>query len=309
MGQKLIDEVGNKYGFLTVIEKTTDKNGRTAWKCKCDCGNEKIVRGSDLRTGKITSCGRNCKLRSLRNGVFKDETGKKYGRLTVLYRNGKSASNKTKWHCICDCGKEVDVLGEELRKGSVVSCGCYNKERASETQFKDETGNRYGKLTVISLVKRSPKAIWLCQCDCGNTTEVSGIDLRSGNTKSCGCLVSYFEERIATLLEKNQIIFNRQKTFNNLLSNNGYKLKFDFAVYNKNFDLIGLIEYNGQQHYQPINFFGGEENLNRQIENDRKKEEYCKNNNIPLLILNKDNYSEKTIIDFVKIYGTVWDNI
>lgn len=136
MSQKLINEIGNKYGFLTVIEKTTDKNGRTAWKCKCDCGNEKIVRGSDLRTGKITSCGRNCKLRALRNGVFKDETGKKYGKLTVLYRNGKNTSNKTKWHCICDCGKEVDVLGEDLRRGSTVSCGCYNREKRAKDNLK-----------------------------------------------------------------------------------------------------------------------------------------------------------------------------
>lgn len=306
MSQKLINEIGNKYGFLTVIEKVIDKNGKTAWRCKCDCGNEKIVRGSDLRTGRITSCGRGCKLRALRSGVFKDETGKKYGRLTVLYRNGKNASNKTKWHCICDCGKEVDVLGEELRNGSVVSCGCYNREKSSEMQFKNEIGNRYGKLTVISLVKKSPKAVWLCKCDCGNTIKVLGISLRNGNTKSCGCLNSYPEEQIASLLKNQGIIFNRQKTFNDLLNDNKYKLKFDFAIYNKNFDLICLIEYHGQQHYKPIDFFGGEESFSKQQKNDRRKEEYCKNNNIPLLILNKDNYSEETIINFIKIYGGIW---
>ena len=54
---KLINELGNKYGALTVIEVTKDKNEWTAWLCICDCGNQKIVRGSDLRKGKITSCG------------------------------------------------------------------------------------------------------------------------------------------------------------------------------------------------------------------------------------------------------------
>ena len=48
MAQKLIDETGNKYGSLTVLYKTKDKNNRTAWMCKCDCGNTKIARGSDL---------------------------------------------------------------------------------------------------------------------------------------------------------------------------------------------------------------------------------------------------------------------
>ena len=55
--------------------------------------------------------------------------------------------------------------------------------------FIDETGNRYGRLTVI---QRSPrhkkKAHWICQCDCGTITTVVGYSLRSGNTQSCKCL-------------------------------------------------------------------------------------------------------------------------
>ena len=49
--------MGNKYGDLTVIGLTKDKNNRTAWFCQCKCGNTKIVRGPDLRQGRITSCG------------------------------------------------------------------------------------------------------------------------------------------------------------------------------------------------------------------------------------------------------------
>lgn len=52
----------------------------------------------------------------------------------------------------------------------------------------DETGNIYGKLTVL---KRNGsirgQAAWLCQCSCGNFTTVPGAALRNGNTKSCGC--------------------------------------------------------------------------------------------------------------------------
>ena len=54
---------------------------------------------------------------------------------------------------------------------------------------KNETGNRYGRLTVIKEADRSNKrARWLCQCDCGNKVVVIGKNLRNGNTKSCGCL-------------------------------------------------------------------------------------------------------------------------
>lgn len=46
MGQKLIDETGKKFGALTVISLTKDKNGRTAWLCQCDCGDTKIANSS-----------------------------------------------------------------------------------------------------------------------------------------------------------------------------------------------------------------------------------------------------------------------
>lgn len=49
----------------------------------------------------------------------------------------------------------------------------------------DETGNCYGKLTVIQYEKKNgKKAIWRCLCDCGNITFVSGGDLRRKDTKA-----------------------------------------------------------------------------------------------------------------------------
>lgn len=60
----------------------------------------------------------------------------------------------------------------------------------------DMTGQRFGKLTVISPTKKRDKrgvVFWLCKCDCGNETIVSGTRLRRGETKSCGCV---WEENI-----------------------------------------------------------------------------------------------------------------
>jgi hypothetical protein len=55
--------------------------------------------------------------------------------------------------------------------------------------FADETGNVYGRLTVLERNgSYRNKVKWLCQCICGNKTTIIGSDLRSGNTKSCGCL-------------------------------------------------------------------------------------------------------------------------
>lgn len=56
--------------------------------------------------------------------------------------------------------------------------------------FLDETGKRYGKLTVIGFdhLNKQHNAYWLCACDCGLTTVVSGTYLRRGHTTSCGCV-------------------------------------------------------------------------------------------------------------------------
>lgn len=55
---KLIDMVGKKFGRLTVQERAANsKRGVTRWLCLCGCGNTSIVAGTDLRSGRIVSCG------------------------------------------------------------------------------------------------------------------------------------------------------------------------------------------------------------------------------------------------------------
>ena len=117
-------------------------------------------------------------------GKFIDETGNKYGKLTVLKKsNNKTSSGCIKWLCQCDCGNITEVSGDVLRRGKTISCGCYQKNKV----LKNEIGNRYGKLTVLrQAASRNHRAYWVCQCDCGNLCEISGTNLRLGQT-SCGC--------------------------------------------------------------------------------------------------------------------------
>jgi hypothetical protein len=55
--------------------------------------------------------------------------------------------------------------------------------------FIDLTGSAFGKLIVISRAKNKGKETrWICRCECGNSKEIYGIALKSGHTKSCGCI-------------------------------------------------------------------------------------------------------------------------
>lgn len=93
------------------------------------------------------------------------------------------------------------------------------------------------------------------------------------------------------LIEKHYI-FKKEFSFEDCKFKN--KLRFDFAVFNNNNDIICLIEYNGKQHYQ--NTFNCKENFDLQILRDSTKIEYCKNNNIPLFII---SYKEKNIKNYL----------
>ena len=58
MGRTILDLVGKKYGRLVVIEYAyRNPRGKSMWKCKCDCGNTKVVLGTHLTSGHTTSCG------------------------------------------------------------------------------------------------------------------------------------------------------------------------------------------------------------------------------------------------------------
>lgn len=54
---KFIDLTGQKFGRLTVLKRVENKGTSIYWLCKCDCGNEKIIRGDSLKQGLTNSCG------------------------------------------------------------------------------------------------------------------------------------------------------------------------------------------------------------------------------------------------------------
>lgn len=66
----------------------------------------------------------------------KDLSGKKFGRLTVLYRIYNHNRTKTYWLCICDCGNLREVRSDALIGGVTKSCGCLQKEKVKQNMTK-----------------------------------------------------------------------------------------------------------------------------------------------------------------------------
>lgn len=62
-----------------------------------------------------------------------DLTGQKFGRLTVVKKNG-CQNGHILWDCDCECGNTITVKGIHLKSGHTQSCGCYKKSQISKTQ-------------------------------------------------------------------------------------------------------------------------------------------------------------------------------
>ena len=240
---------------LTVLYLVSKKGENPKkWHCKCECGNEFDATGTLIRNGNTKSCGCLIMETARINGGYTNLVGKKFGKLTVIEQSSSKKSNngrsQMQWICKCDCGNYTTVTTSHLKSGHTRSCGCLQHEHSAV--FKEEIGNRYGKLTVVQYIgnNKEGNALWLCKCDCGGEKITTGKSLRNGLCVSCGCLKSKGEEKIGKILTDNNIKFLKEYSFSNCLNpETGTRLYFDFYLPDYNI----LIEYNGEQHYKEIN--------------------------------------------------------
>ena len=127
--------------------------------------------------------------------------GQVFGRLTVLEESAPPSeylTYKGRWYrCRCQCGNTAVVRRDSLIGGKTKSCGCLRRETSQNNAMtkthkhnKLEKGAVFGRLTVIREMEERAfgNIVYECRCQCGNITHVRGSMLRSGNTKSCGCL-------------------------------------------------------------------------------------------------------------------------
>jgi len=121
------DLTGRRFGDLTVLKKTdSTRHGASRWICQCACGEECIVQGTLLITGRKTRCTGKA---HEKNYAYSDITGRRFGRLVAQFpskRNDRSGS--VVWRCRCDCGREIDLPYNTLVYTNQKSCGCQKKE-------------------------------------------------------------------------------------------------------------------------------------------------------------------------------------
>ena len=101
--------------------------------------------------------------------------------------------------------------------------------------------------------------------------------------------------KIHQILQKSGLEFIEEYSFSDLVSNNGRPLRFDFAVFDDQHNLDFLIEFQGIQHYEAKQKFGGYSGLRKQQYNDMKKRQYCQKHNITLVII---PYWDQSVVNY-----------
>ena len=296
--------IGKKFGKLTVIDIGHNEVENT-FICNCDCGRSNNIEfsASAVVNGyrrMCSICGKETSQENLTTKRYSEEllnsvVGKRYGKL-VIKEAYKNKEGHTIAKCDCDCGTKnyESLLCNILRDNGTRACGKCRIAPNHKYDNPDYIGKTFNYLTVTDIIKEDGKIYWKCSCSLCRHGIVKAVahHIASGNTKSCGCLQSYGESVIEKALQSRNIKYKKQVTFKGLTGIRGGVLRFDFGIYNNDNDLLGLIEYDGDQHFNDYNdnYYITEyelfNNINIVKENDKIKNEFCKNNNIQLVRLN-----------------------
>lgn len=295
---------GQVFGHLIALYRTKHpaKQAGTFWLCRCSCELDRyvVVSSGHLVSGHTQSCG--CmgreKLVIGQQGI--NIAGQTFGRLTAIRPTKERKSGAVVWEFKCSCDDKLCYFpGTLVKNGYIQSCGCYQKE----VHRQDLTGKIFGKLTAKRPTKerseRDRSIIWLCDCKCGTQDyPVSVSDLTQGRKCSCGCLAfSKGELAIADLLIEANIPFTTEQKFDTcLLSDHPNSFaKFDFFVNNKY-----LIEFDGVQHFKYSETgWDTKEKFELTQERDCKKNQWCKEHNIPLIRIPYTHLKELKLDDLL----------
>ncbi len=198
----------------------------------------------------------------------------------VEYKN-----NKTKVIITCNIHGSFEITPSNHLKG--VGCSkCVGKNKSTTEEFMRKSNIKHDFLYNYEFVKYTN-----CKSEVDIMCEKHGLFRQKPSSHLSGrgcpnCQSSNGELKIEFLLKSNNIKFVKQYAFDDLKFKK--KLKFDFAVFNFNDNLKCLIEYNGRQHYEQNEYFGGEKQFELTLKRDLLKIEYCNNKNINIFTIRYD---------------------
>lgn len=184
-------------------------------------------------------------------------------------------NSKTHLLVKCECGNEYLVTFTNFKRGR--RCNECNKIKWSKNNIIEYISNQTNFQFMEFIEYKKSLSIIKLKCEHGHEFITKFSNIKWGNTGCPKCKTSKGERKIENLLINYNIIYEKQYKFHEC--KNKIMLPFDFYLPEYNI----LIEFDGEQHYRAIDYFGGYEKLLKTRYNDEIKNQYCKDNNIKLI--------------------------
>ncbi len=193
MNYKLDKFVGQKFNKWTILSIIRGKNlNGKAWgkfKCRCECGFEKLVPSGDILKNKSKQC-RKCSYVE-RQSQYNDLTNKKFNKWTVIkYSKRNEEYRKIIWECKCECGRIGLVQGSNLTQNLSKGCGLCDEDKQLEHRLMKKLENNAnerdfeidkrinGKILIELFIKQEEK------CALSGVPISLGLDWRNSGTAS-----------------------------------------------------------------------------------------------------------------------------
>lgn len=265
------------------IEILSEKfiNGTSILKCKCKIDGciwesiwNNLSKGQGCPECKNRNTGYRCRL-SL--DYIKKELYNINPNIEIIDNVYINAHTKMKCKCLID-GYIWETKWAILKQG----CGCpecSGTKKPTLDEVKRKLKRINSDIMILSNTYKNNKMKLKCMCNNCNTIWYATWDNLSHGSGCPRCVNSKGEKQVEKYLQNNNIDYVSEYVFNDLKGIHDGFLKIDF--YLPEFNLC--IEYDGRQHFEPVEFFGGKEQFKIQKINDKLKDTYCRNNNIGLL--------------------------
>ena len=251
---------------------------------KCSiCGNiwsstpNNLLRGHGCPICKHKNANRDTKELEIRIDEMCQNTEQRFPNLIIL-NNPHNVHEK--FDCQCKtCNTKWKTSLRNLNRIQSDECCPFCSGRIIDIEKLNVFLNN-NKISINSLPAKWEDVL-NCTClNCGYTWNMKTNSLlNSKGCPHCNKNLSNGEYIIEKFLKKFKINYQKYKTFDSLCGVKNRKLSYDFYLKDKNM----LIEFQGRQHYECVDIFGGEDQFKIQQEHDKRKRQYAKDNNINLL--------------------------
>lgn len=269
-------------------------NAKSKMRLKCNiCGQvfESTWNQIQHKVG-CTFCSKNkLKERSIARRYCIDEIKDYLEKYNVILLEKEYVGNDKKMKCFCYKHGEFIKDWINIRKSKHPCPNCSNESRVidKETPMKKINSSiDKNKYTVVGEYVNCKTKIEILCLDCGETFFVRPDHLKNGQGCPCKSPISKGEEKIKEVLLNKKVAFISQKTFKDCTGKSDRPLRFDFYLTEQN----TLIEFQGIQHYKPVELFGGEEGFINIQKNDNIKRNWTSKNKIKLVEIKYDEYDK-----------------